>query len=377
MRWDTLRRLAIVLADLNTEEPSGRAQSAAGFLRVAKIKDELMRNGKMSLLQAVSSCRTCKSKDPRDKIYSVLSMAKNGKQFPATYLMPWQSVYENFAELVIRESRNLEILLHCDWKTRPDNQLPSWVPDWTDRKFLRMLPPPNFRASGSFEASVAYPEKGIICTKAILFDLVLDAGAACPPVAQYSSTDEYDSLHFTRQEHELAEDRLFLAKAERIAAEVSRNNVYSAPQSAFLRTLICDRKIKSCPRFERLCGGLEDSIPAACWYSTRGQGLFRDQTVIPIDEDRREDLSREWDLMARQSCRDSRFFSTYRGYIGTGPMALRKGDFVAVLYGGNVPYALRKRDDGSYLLLGYCYVDGIMNGELLDMGLKVVDIRLS
>jgi hypothetical protein len=37
-----------------------------------------------------------------------------------------------------------------------------------------------------------------------------------------------------------------------------------------------------------------------------------------------------------------RFFITEQGYIGWGPTGITKGDYVAILSGGRVPYVLRR-----------------------------------
>ncbi|KAF1954801.1 hypothetical protein CC80DRAFT_392152, partial [Byssothecium circinans] len=56
-------------------------------------------------------------------------------------------------------------------------------------------------------------------------------------------------------------------------------------------------------------------------------------------------------------------FRTANGYIGMGPRAMRQGDVVVALDSGAVPFILRPKAD-HYLLIGECYVHGIMFGEL-------------
>jgi hypothetical protein len=68
----------------------------------------------------------------------------------------------------------------------------------------------------------------------------------------------------------------------------------------------------------------------------------------------------------------TRLFTTdnVNALIGTGPSGLRTGDVVCVLYGDDVPFILRPETGGHYTLIGECYVNGIMHGEALEMGLK-------
>ncbi|KAM0695997.1 hypothetical protein Q7P36_004480 [Cladosporium allicinum] len=64
----------------------------------------------------------------------------------------------------------------------------------------------------------------------------------------------------------------------------------------------------------------------------------------------------------------ARLVITRRGRIGLAPLGVEPGDYIAILAGGGVPFALRKVRSESmrrdaYRLLGGCYVDGIMYGS--------------
>lgn len=61
---------------------------------------------------------------------------------------------------------------------------------------------------------------------------------------------------------------------------------------------------------------------------------------------------------------DRRFFITQKGFIGTGPTSLQKGDVIAILCGGVVPFVLRP-SFREYGVIGPCYVHGIMTGEAM------------
>ncbi|KAH7400203.1 hypothetical protein BKA64DRAFT_477296 [Cadophora sp. MPI-SDFR-AT-0126] len=64
----------------------------------------------------------------------------------------------------------------------------------------------------------------------------------------------------------------------------------------------------------------------------------------------------------RHTLEGRRVFVTQNRWMGVGPHILQPGDVVAMLFGGNVPYILRPVDN-HYILVGECYVHGIMNGE--------------
>ncbi|KAF7525633.1 hypothetical protein G7054_g11005 [Neopestalotiopsis clavispora] len=62
------------------------------------------------------------------------------------------------------------------------------------------------------------------------------------------------------------------------------------------------------------------------------------------------------------------FFVSVGGYLGMGPLTMRPGDEVWILFGGRVPFILRPRRtsgqaDNGYILIGQAFVHGIMHGE--------------
>lgn len=82
----------------------------------------------------------------------------------------------------------------------------------------------------------------------------------------------------------------------------------------------------------------------------------------------------KWSHEAVLVTRYRRFAVTRRGYFVLGPDALQAGDVVAVLRGGKVPFVLRKvsvggdgEDEERWVLVGECYVHGLMDGEGWDV----------
>ena len=74
----------------------------------------------------------------------------------------------------------------------------------------------------------------------------------------------------------------------------------------------------------------------------------------------------KWSRWA-SSASDGRVFArTDKGYYVLGPSALEPGDVVCVLFGSKVPFCLRPMGS-RHLLVGECYVHGLMKGEAKDM----------
>jgi hypothetical protein len=73
------------------------------------------------------------------------------------------------------------------------------------------------------------------------------------------------------------------------------------------------------------------------------------------------------------------FFITGNGFLGLGPHSVEVGDEVRILIGGSVPFILRRDRQNTFmkfLLIGDCYVQGIMDGEVMEMRRKeeIIDI---
>lgn len=61
-------------------------------------------------------------------------------------------------------------------------------------------------------------------------------------------------------------------------------------------------------------------------------------------------------------------FVTTTGFIGLAPYGTCAGDLIHVVLGASVPYVLRPRPDNTgFELVGEAYVQGIMQGEALEM----------
>ncbi len=108
-------------------------------------------------------------------------------------------------------------------------------------------------------------------------------------------------------------------------------------------------------------------IPAAEWLghacaylSTAGHQVSDDVRTAAVPGS-----AEAWREAAHMACRGRRFGVTKRGYWVLGPGALAEGDIVCVLLGGKTPFCLRHYER-DHVLVGECYVHGLMNGEAIE-----------
>lgn len=75
-------------------------------------------------------------------------------------------------------------------------------------------------------------------------------------------------------------------------------------------------------------------------------------------------------LLARAVC-GRRLFITSGGYIGLGPKVMREDGGICALWGSHVAFVMREQGGGRWVLIGECYVHGIIDGESDRKGWRV------
>jgi hypothetical protein len=65
----------------------------------------------------------------------------------------------------------------------------------------------------------------------------------------------------------------------------------------------------------------------------------------------------------QQYAEDRMLIRTKEGYIGSAPSETQQGDFIVILLECKVPLVIR-RCERHYVLIGACYVYGMMDGEV-------------
>jgi hypothetical protein len=99
------------------------------------------------------------------------------------------------------------------------------------------------------------------------------------------------------------------------------------------------------------------------------QSNLRADPQIPVDD--YESIIYIVEFILDRASRDCRLFVTEGGMIGTGFHGMLAGDVICILFGGDVPHIFRQTDvEGQYLLIGECYVDELMWGQAMEMGLQ-------
>jgi hypothetical protein len=73
-----------------------------------------------------------------------------------------------------------------------------------------------------------------------------------------------------------------------------------------------------------------------------------------------------WSRAANGASTNRAFARTGQGFYVLGPAVMEEGDIICVLFGAKMPFCLRPWL-GKYLLVGECYVHGLMTGRAIEM----------
>lgn len=303
------------------------------------------------LLAHLADFRTA---DPRDHVYGCLGLLKRFtgiEEIPPClkpdYKAPVADVFRDVTKFALEESRHLWLLRFVDdWGDGEDNrEWPSWVPRWERSSHgaenaLR-LPNGHFRAGGGVSLNALPSWKENNPNILDLWGFTVDSITAVTPVLR---------LPPWKAETAREEFKKFMEPARAIIRQTRNHRTEDEVKRAIASTIVasCDFSLD-----------YMDENECAKWYEELS------------DPSRDLDPSAEefWgtmDLVCHHRC----LFATASGLIGLGPATTVHDDLVAILYGSDLPFVLRRAfhpPESSHRLVGACYVHGVMKGEAVEM----------
>jgi hypothetical protein len=288
------------------------------------------------LLDALPSMRLYDATDPRDKVFAILAICKDGKHpdLAPRYEDSMEEVFTNLAAHILSRDKCLDILGHCHYSRRAPS-LPTWVPDWTSNWVALEFSHPRLTTLEQvYNACPAVPAviridrmRRILRLRGIRFDEVFAVGLA------------------RNDDPKITPD-----------VEVFRNWLSLTFQ-------LGNDYISGCTISEALqhtlCADIKESSE---W---RGQSERGGRVALPGDTNEiPQNFFRSSPLLHRRTVR-RRLVTTRKGYLALAPQETERGDLLCVLYGGQLPLVLRQ-SGSCFELIGEAYVHGIMDGEVVD-----------
>ncbi|PMD49009.1 hypothetical protein L207DRAFT_477718 [Hyaloscypha variabilis F] len=346
-------------------------------LRVTTTQDRAPRTQRLLSLEAlVSYLSELKSTNPLDRIYSVLAIAKDGPKLDERTLTLDEhddlrinygarvvEVYQIFVIRAIDLSHSLDII--CRHWASPDDTLPTWVSSlqFSQPEFDSIVSERTEADSlvGLPDHNTYHASRGTVATFRVF--PTHETGMRRSLFARGMRLDTISRLAPRATEGLILYEWLELGGCQK--HETKQGTVrYEVPES-FWRTLVADR------------GPNGTMTPS--WYSIAfGYCLLHLTPTGDINTNRliresEEESSLIVDFLQRvQSIIWNRklLVSKENRWLGLAPTAAEEGDVICVLYGCSVPVLLRpvKEEERvvAWLLVGECYVHGIMDGEAIE-----------
>ncbi|KAF2656777.1 hypothetical protein K491DRAFT_715009 [Lophiostoma macrostomum CBS 122681] len=357
--WQILGRAVEHIRDsplLNGRMDSRGLQNAFIMYNLGKLQQGEQK-GTQPFLHLLDLSRSFDVTESKDKIFGLLGFSAigliPGKSSPwfeiPKYNRSVPEIYTTVAHQVLHQQQSLDILSYAshtedDLSDRTD--LPSWVPNWDPKKIVYPMTAfleRNKHQAGNFKKTDVIPcqDPDILRVKGIMIDEVIDATLPCLLKDVKDSTQALRDLLEWCTQQGLQPSTLAMT----LTAGRDKND-----------TLLVNKQ----EHVGNLCAFLQQL--KVSWL----------QDAWPVEASALDKFSKEngkaeafeealWRFSIHRSA-----FMTKSGKLGLGPGAIRKGDLLVVLWGGQVPYILRRGTEGEnwYHFIGECYIEGLMNGEV-------------
>ncbi|KAH7095536.1 heterokaryon incompatibility protein-domain-containing protein [Paraphoma chrysanthemicola] len=349
--------------------------------------------GLYQVLKKVHIQQSLKATQGCDMIYGVLGLANDVQDLGITadysiddHQLQAVSTYTHTAKMIIGSGK-VDLLTFAQHKQK-DMNLPSWVPDWRAeiaRSFAWLRDEneePVFRASNGQPVELReMDDEKVLALTGYLVDIVEEVGgpwageSRVGKVAEISPFEDY--ITFISQVRHLC--LLSKSKGTNIYPTSARRDeaIWRIPVADLEQdeSYLPVRASTACKLGYDQCTALLDLQIQLPSFATSEERRTREAEVISMAGTKAQNGQAPGQLgslyrIRMQALKGKRPFLSKIGYVGLGPSYMRSGDMIVVLSGGTIPFIIRPVDEGKYRLMGECYCDGIMDGEIVTQRAK-------
>jgi hypothetical protein len=314
--------------------------------------------------------------DPRDRIFSILHLAKDAndfKYFP-DYTWTCEEVFREAALTMLKQG-HIDILSYCQFpKNSPD--LPTRAPDWRMQIRSPCAGPPclnNFDASADSlsEQVILSPNAQTIELRGFLVDSIEECG------------DIWDPNWL-----ELLDYAEALAYLEQVREFCARSPRFSTPGEAEIAAagiaIASSNKVKDEGLLKHYAETGRDAVERLRSHTSSAQATKRDRRIDIDAQQGASDYNIKGERLGHLYTERLRLLHSRRsyisktGFVGLVPWSAQSGDVVCIFLGGKIPYVIRPVEDTpeTYLLVGEAYMHCIMHGEFMHGEPEITPLRL-
>ena len=368
--------------------------------------------------QLIHFSRLRQATDPRDHIFGLYGvaqilcdLAKMNNPLPAPdYSKSIYTVFTESCKSLIEQSKSLRLLSTVeDDSARNYTDLPSWVPDLTTRSsmsFPSLGDTEIYKASKQQSMTMFYTENlGILGLTGYCVDTLVELGDDDTSLAGHGAHEPYEktskmllnlpgSTYVNGQDYvEVLWRTLIADQAQgQSPAPVAMGSAFRQQLLMHLSTYILflegfqsksaeETVLRIAPimQLSKTSNIAATLIPSIEEIAARRKVYHTIETVRKAKSPASQAHRDLWDSVLREEQKAApftreaatvftarRIFRTRDNLIGIGPRSIQTGDEIFILPGSNVPFIMRKREDGTHKLVGEAYVHGIMHGEALE-----------
>ena len=333
---------------------------------VVQLDEMMKRKVAVTIGQAFQLSQTRKASDPRDHVYALDALIKpNNRGFTTPdYSMSTARVFEEATLGLVANMGTLGVLIYAQG-VKDDNRyhLPSWVCDWSYEYYLGLeLYIGNAPNGHRFDFQPTDRDDGSLDIQGLEIDFISAVG---------------NNFEDSGNVHELISQ---VKEWEKL-----RGPKKAVAPHALFRAVFLDIT-HHLPEERRLLP--EDfHFIEGWWHWIESLEKRTNATDVPRTFPTKE--IRNYHVAFTHNAAHGTVFASSQGMIGMGLRTIREGDRVFVVKGSSAPLILRPRfhkgspgdlpnheSQKDYLLVGRCYLEGIMDGEAVTSDTKWQHLRL-
>jgi hypothetical protein len=313
---------------------------------------------KLTFLQLLRLTTNFEASDPRDAIFALLGLETKDhhpQKLPfikADYRMDAETLFRKVAERFLTQSEPLKFIVNSEYwpkglytSTRKQGSDPSWVPRWGSKAGFMLCPwslEDGFSPAEGMDFQRKDTDDG---SHLIVRGIELSTVLFCLP--EYRTDNLRDLITCG------IFDTISMESLELLSRTLTcGRNAYGGREK---------RRRELIPHLAAFICADTESLPSQLPTSAPDKSV--DISLIQVLAEKGD-----WKIfeeVAKNVSYNSSLFLTTSGHIGFGPSQMGPGDIVCVLGGADMPVVLRKHE-GSYDLVGECYIDDIMEGQAVE-----------
>jgi len=320
----------------------------------------------------LANCRAAAATHAVDKIYSILGLPNDFDHYEADYTKSKTEMYLHIATCMIAKSQlndsfaeATETLYEAARSYGREEGLPSWVPDWTEFPVRTIIGNPwcyltkrkfnaGSKGTGDGPRPVLEIDGKVLKSIGFVFGTILNLGTAEEEAARGKGP---------------AMPRVATVLGEMLQI-CNRRNVYPTGEDLLdvMGMILEAGQARQKDSLDILV--YDGDSNAQVLSEINREELEAGRNGLP---DVMNDIiarflgAASWDQMRNitSAIAGRRFAVTTKAYAGLVPTAAQRGDKTVILQGFGVPFVMRRRSAGGFVLIGDCYFHGIMLGEAL------------